>query len=238
MSFDTTLQYYRPTEPPRVTGADLARFVRGFHDLKLVDEDGRRTVQVKFGEAIDQDERPTSWNEPVNNVVSVSREIEWDLNDRCESLQAAADWLAEHPRPVYRAYLDLGLATDEVFEHLRRIDSPENDVNLLLDSWSLEIGPVESHDIEAQRVFHVGWISVEISGHGYLYPWTFAELVQRAEDHPSLRRLTEFCRTVWPVRPLRPNGWTRRGRKRMGELWPYRELDRPWDWFWGLCESG
>jgi hypothetical protein len=110
-------------------------------------------------------------------------------------------------------------------------------VDLYLDQWFMEIGPIISCDLGSEDLFHVGWLSVSLSGYGYLYPWTFAELVQRAEGDSSIRRVTELCRATWPVEAGRRDRRQKTLRKRMGDLWPYPEIDRPWDWYWGLSES-
>src|SRR3954470_19366487 len=98
MPFYTTLHYYRPTEPPRITGDSLAEFVADFEGLKVTEVDGPLTIQVKFGESIDQDERSAEWQEPVYETISVVREIDWDLEVQCPSLRAVADALAGHDR--------------------------------------------------------------------------------------------------------------------------------------------
>jgi hypothetical protein len=101
----------------------------------------------------------------------------------------------------------------------------------------MEIGPILSCDLGCEAPFHVGWVSVSLSGYGYLYPWSFAELVQRAEGHPAIGRMTDLCRATWPVDAGRPDQQLKKLRKQMGDLWPYPKIDRPWDWYWGLCES-
>src|SRR5262249_21460578 len=145
------------------------------------------------------------------------------------------DALEGYDRPLYRALIQLGKATTHIRRHMGRVGSPENEVDLRLTDWSLEIGPMASFDLGSEDLFQVGWISVGLSGYGYLYPWTFAELVRRAEDHPAIRQMTELCRATWPVRSGRPDRQTKRLRKQMGELWPYREIDRPWGWYWRRC---
>ena len=84
MSFYTSLYFYRPTEPPVVTGESLASFIHSFSDLKVSNAQAPLGVKVKFGKAIDQDEKPASWQEPLNKVISVSAEVEWDLAIECQ----------------------------------------------------------------------------------------------------------------------------------------------------------
>src|SRR5206468_3429898 len=140
------------------------RFVAAFGDLGVSDEAPPVTVKVKFGEAIDQDECPIDSQEPVFETISVVREIEWDLETECRSLRAVAEALRAHTRPVYRAFLALGRADEEFSRPLARVDSPENDVDLWLNEWSLEIGPITSADLGTEEPFLVGWISLSLSG--------------------------------------------------------------------------
>jgi hypothetical protein len=164
MSFYTSLQFYRPTRPPRLTGESLARFVAAFAGLRVAEDDGPLTVEVKFGEAIDQDDRPSAWDEPVYETISVVREIEWDVEVQCASSREVPDALEGYDRPLYRALIQLGKATTDIRRHMGRVGSPENEVDLRLTDWSLEIGPMASFDLGSEDLFQVGWISVGLSG--------------------------------------------------------------------------
>ncbi len=84
----------------------------------------------------------------------------------------------------------------------------------------------------------VGWIAVNLDGPGYLFPWSFRDLVDRAEAIAPVRELMSLCRRTWPVAPGEPDRRVIEARRMMGELWPYPRLDGPWDWSWGLGESG
>jgi len=242
MAFFTALSLYRPTKPPIVTGCDLAKFVEAFRDLCVSANVASISVQLKFGEAIDRDEHPTWTEEKIEGkthaTLSVLHEIGWDVDSSCESLSRMRDTLIRHPKPIYRAFLSLGAATNDIIEHLSRRNSPENPHDLSLDAWGLELGPYEVCDLGADNSYLVGWMDLGISGYGYLYPWTFRDLIQRAEELPQLIRLRELCRTTWPVAPQLPDSRKKRLRKQMGSLWPYDDLTKPSDWFWGLNESG
>jgi hypothetical protein len=72
MSFYTSLRLKRPTKPPVITGDSLARFVAAFEQLNISEGEGPLKAQVKFGETIDQDDRPAGWYESVNEIVSVA----------------------------------------------------------------------------------------------------------------------------------------------------------------------
>jgi hypothetical protein len=238
MSFQTDLIFYRPTEPPLVNGAALAAFVRAFAGLGVVGEGARFNVHVKFGERIDQDDRPFTWEEPINEVISTYGEIDWDIDESPETLEAAATLLEGETRPFYRGFLSLGEATDEVSSALERSGSPENDIDLSLSAWFLTICPVTIFNLGTETPFLVGWISMNLSGNGYLYPWTFAELLARAESSLAIGRVVELCRATWPVPRVNPDLAMQRLRSQMGDLWPYSDVGRPWDWYWGLAESG
>lgn len=237
MGFFTTLHFYRPSNPPVITGLILAEFLRAFSSLQA--SDGKRSLatDVKFGKAIDQDEKPTTWEAPTSTPgVTTYEGIEWDLSINCQSLDEQATALAQHDRPIYRASLQIGTVTN--YHSLQRLNSPDNEVDLTLSSWSLEIGPVMSSGLESDTPFFVGWISVNISGYGYLFPWTPAELVERADAHPGVRRVMELCRATWPVKAEPPTRRQLDVRRQMGDLWPYKQIDVPWDWYWGIQESG
>ena len=120
----------------------------------------------------------------------------------------------------------------------KRVNSPDNETDLTLDSWSLEMGPIESYDLSSAHRFLVGWISVNLSGYGYLYPWTLTELRARAEALPEVEHVAELCRSMWPVPAESPGLRRKWGRRQMGELWPYPETNLPMDWYWGLHETG
>jgi hypothetical protein len=92
--------------------------------------------------------------------------------------------------------------------------------------------------LAADDTFHVGWIGINLSGYGYLYPWTFADLVHRADQEPAIGKMTALCRDVWPVIHSKPSWRQRRARRKMGELWPYPSTAMPLDWYWGLGEGG
>lgn len=238
MSFFTTLEFYRPTKPPVITGESLAHFIRSFEGLKVSDAGQGISLKLKFGDAIDQDEQPTTWDEPVNDVVSVSKEIEWDMQRGFRSSAEVAEALTPAEQPIYRAFVRLGSATADVCQQVNRKNSLENRIDLALDSWALEIEPIVSGSLACEEHFVVGWISVSLSGYGYLFPWKFCDLIERAEGHAGIRQVTDLCKATWPVPAIPPTRSQIDGRRLMGELWPYSRPELPMDWYWGLCETG
>jgi hypothetical protein len=221
-----------------ITGASLAEFLLSFEHLQVSKTPGSVSANVKFGKAIDTDEKPTVWEEPVNEYVSVTQSLQWDLEIKRESLGALASAIGKHNKTIYRAFIQLGAVVSPICRSLTRMPSPENKLGLTLDSWSLEIGPIMSGSLESEQPFFVGWISLSLSGNGYLFPWTFAELFQRATVNPAIQQVTELCKATWPVEAKRPDRRIQKFRQQMGELWPYAETDLPWDWYWGVSERG
>ena len=57
MSFYTGLVYYRPCEPPAMTGQDLGQFIAKIYELGVLKEGGFEVMNVRFGDFIDQDEK-------------------------------------------------------------------------------------------------------------------------------------------------------------------------------------
>jgi hypothetical protein len=236
MSFYTTLKLYRPSKPPRVTGPDLALFLRELAACNIIEEQ-KPYLQVKFGIAIDQDDKPTMWDEPINDVVSECREIEWDLYLESSSIAGLAEQLESYTQAIYRSYASLDGATESICQALTRESCPDNEQPMVLCSCGLEVGPVMLAGLGVHRLFHAGWLSVDLSGYGFVFPWTYADLLQRAERHPDLQRLKALCRRTWPVSPTPLEERHFEGRRLMGDLWPY-PIDEPLDWHWGVAESG
>lgn len=252
MSFQTSLFLYRPQPPRGLTAAKLAGFVRGFAALGLSKPD-YLAYQVKFGKSVDQDDRGTTWCESASGSwIGVVRSIEYDAEDRnvpdLANLADALDGLSE--RPIYRAWLGLGDLVRPVYDALWREPSEENEKQLGFNlGWSIEVGPIESHDMGGEGPFRVGWLAVSLSGQGDPYPWTYRDLIARAEAVPGVSDLLGICRRTWPIDPPRVPLLHVRGssraprrivqlRKSMGELWPYDDLAEPWDWCWGISVSG
>jgi hypothetical protein len=238
MSFYTSLKFYRPTKPPRITGDEMSRFVADIRKSGVLTDSGLQSAESKFGDSIDQDNRATTWEDDSGPLATV-RGIEWDVElDAPGGLQGIIDTLADDNRPIYRASLTLGMPTDAVLEPITRRGSPENEIDLTPDTLSIEAGPVEVYDLNSEGPFRVGWIGINLHGYGYLYPRTFRDLRDRLMASEAIGKLTELCRSTWPVPPTRPNWFERRKRRRMKDLWPYSTIDLPWDWYWGLAESG
>jgi hypothetical protein len=238
MSFYIALIYYRPRKPPIVTANDLATVVARLAETGKLKPSGMYGAKVKFGDSIDADDRETTLYEPQETGVILVGEIEWDLN--CCSLTSVEEVIkslfGNHNR-IYRALIFLGTPTPDVLEPVSRVNSPENTHDFVPYDLSLEIGPIIAGDMATEELIQVGWISLNLSGSGYLYPWSLTEAVRRASSSESIRELTDVVRTMWPVSAAAPEAEIVELRRRIPDVWPY-EADRPWDWYWGAHETG
>jgi hypothetical protein len=253
MSFWTTLHLYRPTPPPVVTGPALASLLRGLHATGAFERKGGESVQVKFGGRVDRDARGTWIDTPVPGVwgISTTKPIPFDVDRPSPTLDQAAELLAGDDRPVYRATVDLGHLRGDIVEALQTRRPHDGHPNMGLWSSYLTIGPIDLAMLDSDAGIPVGWMSVGVGGNGYLNPWRPRDLTNRAAAHPDLRAVADACRLAFPVDPRHP-GPMFRGPRRMadlfrarvyerhqlGELWPFARHDVPWDWYWGVCESG
>src|SRR5262249_36162625 len=150
----------------------LAQFVLALEKTGTLIDSVLQCLRVKFGQSIDQDELGTTWEEVVDGII-ISHDIEWDIDLRNVSgLKEIVDTLSGDDRRVYRAHLILGSTTKEVLGPITRAHSPENEVDFYPDMISITVGPVYCQSLASEQPALVGWISVDISGGGYLYPWT------------------------------------------------------------------
>jgi hypothetical protein len=115
---------------------------------------------------------------------------------------------------------------------------PENNEVFCLGDVSLEIDRVEIFDDVNNGQIHCGWISLNVSGPGYPYPWTKRDVLRRLEAEASLNKLVDMCRATWPVPPERlPDGYAELRRKLTG-VWLYDDLNKPFDWYWAINGIG
>lgn len=252
MSFYTSLHFYRPSPPPRVTGPLLADFVGRLVVSGIVDVSAKHDVQVKFGRAIDQDDSDTVIYEPVPGLPRSFRvrSIEWDVEHSGITLDDLRAVLSNHDRPIYRASVGLGTTRPEIIAHLQTNRPDDGNPNLCLWDCGVHLGPVGIGSLGSDGEFMVGWMSLSLGGNGYLFPWGPRDLTSRAATDPHLRAAANVCRSMWPVDPDNSTGTfgklapalrrrrVRAARRRMGDLWPSDDLDLPWDWFWGVSETG
>lgn len=222
MSFFTTLNYYRPGEPPRVTARELAEFVAAIRDTRLTTDEHFVSFNIVCGRSI----KRRGWS---------GTEIE-----QCNqgTMQNTIDRLGSIDATIHRAFVNLGTPVEQVVSRITRKDTPENEIDFTPDALSLEIGPIESFSLLSDDPIRVGWISLTIAGSGYLWPWTFQDVLKRLNATPEIKTLTDLCRTRWPVEKSTPGRRLVKFRQNLGDLWPYEECDGFDDWCWGLAESG
>lgn len=234
-----------------MTGPILADFVRALARTGVFDPGQGDYFHVKFGRSIDKDEKSTTIYEPIAGIPSIStvRSIPWDIEHSHIPQSDAIALLKKHDRSLYRASVSLGMLRKDLFEALQTPRPDDGQMNLGLWDCHVILEPVELSTLDGDDTFLVGWMSVSISGNGYCFPWTPRDLTSRAASLNTLRPMTEVCRQFFPVDPAgTPNVMTklspalrrrkvRAMRKRMGDLWPFEDLDREWDWFWGVSET-
>jgi hypothetical protein len=261
MAFFTSFFLYRPTKPPRVRPAELARFVEAVAETGVVAPGHKLPTELKFGAAIDHDDKDMAIRTRVGRGLYTIRDKPWDAREEPNSIGELAV-LRRYDRPIYRAHLHLGGIEADLAAYMNSTEGFPEEPNLRLEDWSLTIEPIETHWLGSDHSYVVGWIKLGMSGYGYLYPLTPADLVRRAQTHPKLVALRELCRAIWPVTPgpvrvplwwrlphrrrrhaqdMRggvPSRRVRKLRERMGDLWPYDSLERPFDWEWGIGETG
>ncbi|MGC4004598.1 MAG: hypothetical protein QM811_16345 [Pirellulales bacterium] len=238
MSFYSALNYVRPGRPPKLTGADVARFIERVRDSGLVVDDGLRYLNVKFGKSIDRDARGTSRDIVLYPNLVIMGQIDWDLDlGHDPSLTDMITALRSEQHRVYRLNASLGAAVDGILRPLTRAGSPENEIDFLPYELTLQIGPIESFELSWDEAKHVGWIAVGVSGPGYLFPWTFEDVEQRLRSSPEIERLAELCRTTWPVEETASASWTDRLLDRLPFL-RQASVGEPVEWKWYPFETG
>jgi hypothetical protein len=237
MSFDTTLHFLRPSRPPRITGPALGGFVSRLAALHLTSPGRDADVSVSFGSRIDQDRKPTIQMQSLSSQISTLSQIDWDVNERRIDLAEACAILAGDSRGIYRAHVCLGNLRDDIAARLSRVNSPENSVDLHFGQLVITIEPILLQCLGSMRSAYAGWISLNLSGSGYLWPWTLSELIARAESVAGIRRAMDVCRETFPVAARRPWWWERRRRRSCTAFWPCADLHALPDWSWGVDEG-
>ena len=236
MSFYSSLVYYRPSPPPKITGDDLARFLSAIRKTRTLEGRGTSNLSVKFGASIDQDTRGTYWEEELPSGLWQSHKIEWDLELDVHAKPSVEQMIAAlmgDKRTIYRAHVMLGTATEETYSLIARVNSFENEYDFYPCDLSIGIGPVLLTDLDSEERVCVGWMNFSLHGYGYLWPWTLSHAIQRAEMSDAIARLTRTCREFWPVKPAKPSQALIKFREKNPKLWPYPSNDLPADWFWG-----
>jgi hypothetical protein len=218
MSFYTSFFCCRAgPAPSRFTPRDLAGFLRQFARIEAC-EGAVDILNLKFGDSIDRDAEPAVYEVPTAHpMITVVENIEWDVELTFPTLSDAANELDRFDRSVYRALIELGGASAGVCRLFERPECEENDRSLALNDWWLEVGPVESCLLDGTTMF-AGWMKIGISGYGYPYPWTFADLIKKAESSSEMVAVRALCREAWPASQKPISQEVIDARKTAGEL--------------------
>jgi len=240
MSFYTSLNYFRPQPPPRITTRELADVVRRIYSAAEVTPNIMTGMRVKFGRAIDKDAKPTLRETETAPGVFTVRSIEYDINHNAKSCEQLVAELLESDSIVYRANIYFGCAADSICKLFTRANSPENAAGLCLSDLSLHIGPIHAATLADDAPRHVGWIALTLSGQGYLFPWTREEILKRTQQSNALNALTQICSDAWPIDPhtLRGTKNIRGLLKRMRKAIGQETVDTLNAWQWDIKETG
>jgi len=241
MSFYTSLNYFRPQPPPRVTTRELAAVIQKIYATGAFTSHMLSGIRVKFGRSIDKDARGTIEEIPTGTpgVYSV-RSIEFDINHDGKSCPAMIAELNQSDSLIYRAEVQFGSVKKPISSLFTRTGSPENSVELCLWDFALHFGPVYAGMLGEDKSRHVGWMGLSLSGNGYLFPWKRAEVLKRAEHSAELQQLAQICSDAWPIDPHTRRKITNVGnllartRKALGK----QDVNTLTAWQWDVHESG
>ena len=117
---------------------------------------------------------------------------------------------------------------------LTREPCEKNSVGFHPDGLALEIGPISIFDYDANADVQCGWLSLNFSGPGYLYPWTRRDLLTKLESNLLVQNAAELCRATWPIAQSPVQSVFVEMRRRFKTLWNYEDPAKPWDWYWGV----
>jgi len=231
----TSATYYRPERPPRVTTTDLASFVEQACALGVI---GRAlpTLNVRYGPGIDADDEPAEWM-AWQECIGGTRDSQWKMAEGGRELEHAVESLRGRSLAIYRADITIGLLDPQVVTAVSRITPDGNGENLKLSKLSLRLGPITLDDDEKGTSFHVGWIGLEMSGGGDLYPCTASDVVARLNACDEIAALKALCETMWPVEIKPPSPALVAARRQMGDLWVGTDFDAPVSWRWAIQEG-
>ena len=257
-SYTSAICYRAGGFPPMVLATDLARFTECILALGILDGD-QMDIQLKFGKAIDQDDKSTHEEEQVSQFTRLMLEYDWHINEH-NLKHADAVALLTHPptsrevprkhhilpqlssaktqietfrQHIYRARFYYGMLKEEVYRDICH----ESESNYLqLTDLSFTIDLVELNDPQESGIFQVGWMEFSVHGNGYLFPWSYESTLEILRHHPALQQVLAICREMWPATPTPPRRDHIANRARMGKLWA-EPVDAPFDWYWAINET-
>lgn len=260
MSAFTSAKCYRAGgEPPVITAPELALFVERVLALDIL-QSSNMIIELKFGQAIDQDDIDTMPMQKVSPLMTLMLKYGWDIEQfnipTTKTLEILLHPSASHEVKrkrkhrrdsigakrisktfapnIYRAYLDFGSLKKEVYNPI--CHGPEEENPLWLSELAFSIDMVELNDPEESEAFQVGYLCFSVSGHGYLFPWTYEETLEKLRANLQLQQVREICRAMWPAKTTPPSPEIMEGRRRMGKLWA-EPVDASFDWYWAINET-
>jgi len=238
MSFFSSLALVYPGKPPRMTVAQLDQFASELRGHVGVEPDAEITLQLKYGDRIDQDYEPTvSMQSDESGTIAYPIEFEWDGEwqwkdgpSKPASVLGGRNW-------IHRAYMELGWLTSETSRHLSREHESDHSCGFWPDSLSIAIDPFCPAVLgEDEEVLCVGFIAVRFSGNGY-FTWgaEWQEYAAQYRQAPPVQEALRIARKHFPV----TNGEIRyRVEEALGQRFLNCLYYQPGDWVLTVNESG
>lgn len=235
MSFWTEFLLFHPGPFPVVTCADLARLWRLTRAGGL-EARHSPSCRIAFG-------RMTRDNEPLDRWEGdmIRHCVEGHCDIQCEPSPHTTDdsilrSLDQHAdQSVYRAHLTLGRLSREAVDRLHVRDA-RNAEAVALHTVGFSVDLVQIHDLDSDDVFVPSLMALSVSGQGYCYPRTAAEVLAALRAEPQVRSLEQIVQSIWPVTPTPASPEEKAERRAMGRLW-LESPDRPRGWAWGYSSS-
>ncbi len=208
MSIWTSLNWVRAEPVGDMTCARLADFLRGLQAIDIIDNAGLNCVEALLGKPMDADTEPAARLDhgpnPEYGLVGRYSDPDWDidfdsqsdepglaLGEMCSVIANRRDAL------VYRAFVGLGYLSKVNTARLTRHDTEDGAVDLALSDVTFEVGPLEVGRLADDDKRFIGWVTLALSGGGYLSPWTCEDLVGRADALPEVKRVKRLCVDTW-----------------------------------------
>ncbi len=247
----TTATLYRPSPPPHITTGSLADFIERLCALDLLGEQYNIFVMLKFGKAIDQDQKGTMDDDPLMPGMSVIDEYPWDVETQAHSLREVIEFLrapikakgifsrSKTDQTIYRAHISLGGVRQELGAAFSREASSESSYDwIFMTDLSISIEPVVVQNVrDGNDCFFMGWMAVNLHGQGSLYPWTYEDTMEKIRANEYLDKLKNLCQSYWPVPTVPATNAQIQARKASGLLWGGEDYDASPDWRWVINES-
>lgn len=202
MSFYSGIEYTLHAPAPVVTADRLAAFLRAFAALDISDNH-LLSARVRCGGPIDASDENGLDEEVIDPDypgIATFDKLPCEIDEfRVPSLAAAADLVAAlKPRTVYRAYIGLGSAPNDLTKRVGRAFA-ENESSFVPHTWGFQIGPIRPGRLDdMQDAAPVGWISLSLSGHGYFWPRTAADIARELNAEPAVQAAMSCIADHWP----------------------------------------